>query len=103
MTIRLSTKNIFKWYIYLHDPKHFSFSQLMVYGKDLINVVSSVVSGTSSEYIVEPVEVNHINQDGEPCQGSQTTGLWECIADHIYSKLNCTLPWSPPGHPYGKG
>ena len=67
----------------------------MLYGKELINVQSSIVSGTWTEYRVEPVEVNHINQDEEPCisDAAAVTNMWDCITNYMYSKLNCTLPW----------
>ena len=96
LTIRLSTKNILDWIIYLHDPHHFTMSQVMLYGKEMINVQSSVVSGTVSQYQVEPIGVNHINQEDEPCISDEdkVTDLWDCITDHMYSKMNCTLPWA---------
>ena len=97
LKIRLSTKNIADWIIFLHDPYHLTMSQLMLYGKEDIMVKSSAVSGTWSQYKVEPIEVNYISQDHETCmyEEEKVTDLWECITDHMYSKINCTLPWAP--------
>ena len=65
-----------------------------MYGKVQIHVQPS--TGTYSIYEVEPIEVHHINQDNEPCisEHDKVMDLWACITDHIYSKINCTLPWA---------
>ena len=67
----------------------------MLYGKELINVQSYTVSGTWTEYRVEPIEIQHINQDNAPCISDKTAviNMWDCIKEDMYSKLNCTLPW----------
>ena len=72
-----------------------TINQLFLYGRETISVDSSTVSGTQSEYQIEPIEVNHINQDHKPCisEENEVTDLWECMTGHMYSKLNCTLPW----------
>ena len=66
-----------------------------MYGQDTIGVQSRSVAGTKSEYEIDPVEVNLINQDYEPCisEKDKVKDLWKCLTDHFYSKLNCTLPW----------
>ena len=49
----------------------------------------------SSTYQIDPIEVHHISQDHEPCTSEEDkiTNIWECLTDHIFSKINCTLPW----------
>ena len=96
LNIRLSTKNISDWIIFFHDPHHFTMSQLMLYGKEEISVESRTVSGKWSSYKVEPIEFNYISQDHEPCISDEDseTDLWECMTEHMYSKINCNLPWA---------
>ena len=93
--ITLSTKNISAWAINLHDPHHWSNSHLLLYGLELLNVQTSDVSGTWSSYQIDPLEVHHINQDTEPCisEEDKVIDIWKCMTDHMYSKINCTLPW----------
>ena len=95
LVITLSTNNISNWAIYLHDPHHFADNHLIMYGEEIISVQSSRVTGTWSQYAVHPLEVNHINQDNEPCiaEAYKMTDIWECLTHHMYSRLNCTLPW----------
>ena len=95
LTITLSTKNISAWAIHLHHPHHWSNSHLMLYGQELINVQSSDVSGTWSSFQIDPLEVHHINQNTEPCisEEDKVIDIWECMTAHMYSKINCTLPW----------
>ena len=66
-----------------------------MYGVEMINVRSSTISGTLSQYHVDPIEVNYVDQENEPCISKEDNvkDLWPCITDHLYSKLNCTLPW----------
>ena len=80
----------------MHDFRHFTISPILLYGKEEINIKSSTVSGTYSQYLVEPTEVNYISQTNEPCISEQgkVMDLWECMTDYIYSKINCTLPWT---------
>ena len=65
-----------------------------MYGQEKINAQSSMVSGTWSIYTVHPLEVNHIDQDNEPCisEADKMTDTWECMTNHMYSRLDCTLP-----------
>ena len=95
LVITLSTNNISDWVIYLHDPHHFANNHLIMYGQEIISVQTSMVSGTWSQYTIEPLEVNHINQEKEPCisDANKITNIWECLTQHMYSRLNCTLPW----------
>ena len=84
--------------IILHDPHHYTMGQLIMYGKEVIYAKSSSVSGTFSAYTVEPLEVNHVSKDDRPCiseeeQEEDAPDLWECLTDHMHSKMNCTLPW----------
>ena len=69
----------------------------MLYGKEEISVESRTVSGTWSQYKFEQIEFNYISEDHKPCISEDdkvTTDLWECMTDHMYSKMNCTLPWA---------
>ena len=83
------------WDIHLHDRNHFTVSQINLYGKDVISVPSGFW-GTSAEYQVEPVEVNHVNQDDEPCESESANveNMWDCLKDHNLKGMGCTLPWS---------
>ena len=84
------------WDVHLHDKNHFTVSQINLYGKEVISAQSSVVSGTWAEYQVEPVEVNHVNQDDDPCESesSNVKIMWDCLKDHNFKGMGCTLPWS---------
>ena len=66
-----------------------------MYGQEIINGQSGMVSGTWSQYTIYPLEVNHINQEKEPCisESNKITNIWDCLTHHIYTRLNCTLPW----------
>ena len=66
-----------------------------MYGQEVINVRSNTISGSVSQYYVDPIEVNHVDQENEPCNSEEddVKDLWQCLTDHLYSKLNCTLPW----------
>ena len=84
--------------IVLHDPHHYTMGQLIMYGKEVIYAKSSSVSGSFSAYTVEPLEVNHVSKDDRPCiseedQEEDAPDIWECLSDHMHSKMNCTLPW----------
>ena len=79
----------------MHDPNHYTGSTLRLYGKEYIDIEPSIVSGRWIKYQVEPTEVNHINQGNNPCieEKNNRTDIWDCITDHMYSTMNCTLPW----------
>ena len=93
--IKLSTKNITAWVVSLHDHNHWTPSTLWLYGKEVINIQSSIASGTWRRYQVEPTEVNHVNQVNNPCisDESNSTIIGDCVIDHVLSGLNCNLPW----------
>ena len=84
------------WDIHLHDRNHFTISSIMLYGKEVISVDSSVVSGTWTNYKVEPVEVNNVHQDDNPCESESDNvkDMWDCLKDHNLKGMGCTLPWS---------
>ena len=96
LRLELSTKDIYSWEIHLHDKNHFTPNQILLYGKDVIPVQSNVASGTWSEYQVEPVEVNNVNQDDDPCESESDNveNMWTCLKDHNLKEMGCTLPWS---------
>ena len=93
--IKLSTKNIKAWVVSLHDHNHWTPSSLWLYGKEVINIQSSIAAGTWRRYQVEPTEVNHVNQVNNPCisDESNLTIIGDCVIDHVLSGLNCNLPW----------
>ena len=80
----------------MHDSRHFTINPLLLYGKEEISIKSSSVSGTFSQYRLEPFEMNHISIKTQPCiyEKNKLMDLWECMTDYIYSKINCTLPWT---------
>ena len=92
LNIVLSTKGIVTWEIYLHDPKHLTLNIVKLYGKDKIKPEP----GRSTTYETEPTEVYHINKENDPCipEKENVENMWDCITDHIYQDMNCSLPWS---------
>ena len=71
-------------------------SVLLLYGKEEIHVKSSTASGKLLAYQVEPFEVNYVSRDQELCiaEDDLATNLWECITEHLHSKIGCILPWN---------
>ena len=87
LIIRLSTKNIKRWIVSLHDPNHWTTSTLWLYGEEVMAIDSSNAAGTWRRYQVEPTEVTHVNQVNSPCipEEDNVTNIGECVTDYIYS------------------
>ena len=91
LNIVLSTKAIVTWEIYLHDLNHLTMNIVKLYGKDKIKPEP----GASTTFETEPTEVYHINQESDSCipEKENVENMWDCITDHIYQDMNCSLPW----------
>ena len=58
-----------------------------------------MVSGMWMEYEIDPVEVKHVDQEDDRCiqDSDDVKNIWECLVDHMYKDMNCSLPWSSKG------
>ena len=78
--------------MYLHDPKHLAINYLKLYGREQFRPEP----GASSFLEIEPTQVIHVNQESDPCitEKDNLRNMWDCITDHVYQDINCSLPWS---------
>ena len=78
--------------MYVHDPYHLAINYLKLYGREQIRPEP----GARSVFEIEPTEVIHVNQEHYPCITGRDNlqNMWDCITDHVYQDINCSLPWS---------
>ena len=76
----------------LHDPNHRALNYLKLYGREQIRPEL----GAQSWLEIEPTEVIYVNQKSNPCiiEKDNLRNMWDCITDHVYKDINCSLPWS---------
>ena len=98
MRIVLSTLNIDKWNLWIHDRNHLVLSDASTYGSDRFSADfdKSAYPDHFYKYAVTPIETTFINEKNDQCLTAKEiaeVNTFECLERHIDSFLNCTLPW----------